>query len=212
MKIRLLALLRAAGLVALLGLAPLEGALAQSAAATPEATVKTAVESTLAAIKADPAAEGGDLARTTQLVRSKFLPYTDFRRTTRLVMGDAWKTTTPAQQEQVFQQFQTLLVRTYAAELIQVRDQNISFSFKPPAASAARATDAIVSSQVHSTGDDMSIGYRLGQTGGGWKIYDIEMTAGVWMIQIYRQQFSEQLQRGGVDGLIKFLAAHNAIH
>ena len=32
---------------------------------------------------------------------------------------------------------------------------------------------------------------------------------GAWMIRVYRQQFAGQIANGGIDGLIKFLAAHN---
>jgi ABC-type transporter MlaC component len=46
------------------------------------------------------------------------------------------------------------------------------------------------------------------KTDAGWKIYDINMM-GAWMIMVYRQQFAAQLQRGGIDGLIKYIAAHN---
>jgi ABC-type transporter MlaC component len=54
----------------------------------------------------------------------------------------------------------------------------------------------------------MPIDYRVRKTGGGWKIYDINMM-GAWMIQVYQQQFARQLSSGGIDGLIKFLEAHN---
>jgi ABC-type transporter MlaC component len=29
------------------------------------------------------------------------------------------------------------------------------------------------------------------------------------MIQVYRQQFAAEIKKGGIDGLIKYLAAHN---
>jgi ABC-type transporter MlaC component len=32
---------------------------------------------------------------------------------------------------------------------------------------------------------------------------------GAWMVQVYRQQFAGRLATGGIDGLIKYLAAHN---
>ena len=42
----------------------------------------------------------------------------------------------------------------------------------------------------------------------GWKIYDINMM-GAWLIGIYRQQFADQVSKGGIDGLLQFLKAHN---
>jgi ABC-type transporter MlaC component len=33
---------------------------------------------------------------------------------------------------------------------------------------------------------------------------------GAWLIQVYQTQFADQLAKGGIDGLIKFMVAHNA--
>jgi ABC-type transporter MlaC component len=61
---------------------------------------------------------------------------------------------------------------------------------------------------VVAGGDTMPIDYRMHKSPSGWKIYDINMM-GAWMIPVYRQQFAGQLASGGIDGLIKYLAAHN---
>ncbi|MCY0387947.1 ABC transporter substrate-binding protein [Robbsia sp. Bb-Pol-6] len=180
------------------------------ASASADATLKAAVEGTLAAIRSDPVAKGGDPARTAQLVETHFLPFTDFRRTARLAAGDAWNSATPQQQEAIFQQFQALLVRVYAAQLTQIQGQHIQFRFDHPKP-VPNSTDVVVRSQVHTDTDDMSTGYRLAKTPTGYKVYDIDLM-GIWLIQVYRQQFGDQLRQGGVDGLIKFLAAHNAAH
>ncbi|MGI4855669.1 MAG: MlaC/ttg2D family ABC transporter substrate-binding protein [Janthinobacterium lividum] len=180
------------------------------ASASADATLKAAVEGTLAAIRSDPVAKGGDPARTAQLVETHFLPFTDFRRTAQLAAGDAWKTATPQQQDAIFKQFQALLVRVYAAQLTQIQGQHIQFRFDRPKP-VPNSTDVVVGSQVHTDTDDMTTSYRLAKTPAGYKVYDIDLM-GIWLIQVYRQQFGDQLRQGGVDGLIKFLAAHNAEH
>lgn len=178
------------------------------AQAAPDAVVKSAVEGTVTAMKADPKARSGDMGEITQVVVTHFVPATDFRRTTRIAVGKAWSTATPEQQNQLYEQFQTLLVRTYAASLAQLRDQDVKFKFLP-ADVPAGAKDAVVQSHVLSNGGDDAVGYRLEKTDSGWKIYDIDML-GAWLIQVYQTQFSEQISKGGIDGLIKFLTEHNA--
>ena len=178
------------------------------AQASPDAVVKSAVEGTVAAMKADPQARGGDMAKITQLVETRFVPNTDFQRTTRIAVGKAWSTATPEQQKQLYDQFQVLLVRTYASSLPQFRDQDVKFVFDAPKVDAD-AKDTVVESHVISTGGDNPVRYRLEKTPQGWKIYDIDMM-GAWLIQVYQQQFAGQLSKGGVDGLIKFLTDHNA--
>jgi len=175
----------------------------------PDAVVKGAIESVMSTIKADPAARAGDPDKITAVVEQKFLPYTDFLRTTQFAVGNAWAGATPAQQKALFEQFQTLLVRTYAAELNQIRDQGVQFKFTPLSALPAGATDAVVKTVVVNNGDTMNIDYRVCKTATGWKVYDINMM-GPWLISVYRQQFAEQIAKGGIDGLVKFLAAHNA--
>ncbi|QCP52230.1 ABC transporter substrate-binding protein [Trinickia violacea] len=179
------------------------------AQASPDSVAKTAVEGTVTAMKADPQAKSGDMAKITGFVQTRFVPYTDFLRTTRIAVGqDAWNKATPDQQKQLFEQFQLLLVRTYAASLSQLRDQNVTFKFVP-SSTPAGAKDTVVQTHVLTGGDDQGIDYRMEKTADGWKIYDINMM-GAWLIQVYQRQFADQISKGGIDGLIKFLTEHNA--
>ncbi|APA88007.1 ABC transporter substrate-binding protein [Paraburkholderia sprentiae WSM5005] len=180
-------------------------AFAQSA---PDAVVKSAVQGTVTAMKADPQARGGDMAKITEVVQTHFLPATDFQRTTRIAVGKPWSTATPEQQKQLYEQFTLLLTRTYAASLSQLRDQDVKFQFAPVTVPGG-ATDVVVQSHVLSHGGDDAIDYRLTKGPSGWKIYDINMM-GAWLIQVYQTQFADQIAKGGIDGLIKFLTAHNA--
>lgn len=179
------------------------------ASRSPEQVVKSTIEGVMAAIRSDPGARAGDPERTYQVVRQTFLPSTDFMLTTQYAVGPAWGSATPAQREALFTQFQTLLARTYALQLTQIREQDSSFSYAKPAPLPAGASDAVVKTSVVTGGEVMPIAYRLRKTGAGWKIYDIDMM-GAWMIQVYRRQFAARLSAGGVDGLISYLAAHNA--
>lgn len=175
---------------------------------TPEQLVKSTIEHVMAALHDDPGARAGDPERTYQLVRQTFLPSTDFMLTTQYAVGPAWAGATQAQREALFTQFQTLLARTYALQLTQISAQDAAFTYAPPAP-LGPGGDAVVRTSVATGGDVMPIAYRLRKTGAGWKIYDIDMM-GAWMIPVYRRQFAGQLAAGGIDGLIKYLAAHNA--
>jgi phospholipid transport system substrate-binding protein len=184
---------------------------AAQSGATPDETIRRAVENTVKAAKADPAARDGDIDATTRVVAREFLPYTDFARTTRLAVGAAWTRATPEQQKQLVALFQTLLVHTYAVQLTQIHDQQVSFSYGQ-AKVGASGSDAVVQASVKGMsagGDDLDVGYRLGKTPEGWKIYDIDMM-GAWLILVYSQQFTDQINKGGIDGLIRFLSEHNA--
>jgi phospholipid transport system substrate-binding protein len=181
--------------------APETGANAEASAA-----VKTAVEGVLAAVRANPAAKDGDLAAISKLVEEKFLPYTDFERTTRLAVGEAvWSAATPAQQQELFKQFQTLLVRTYATELTQISDGTVKFRYLPV---LTTTSSLVVPTRMNTNGDDNQIDYRVEKSEHGWRIYDINIL-GAWLVELYKGQFATQLNKGGIDALIKSLVAHN---
>ncbi len=168
--------------------------------------MKTAVEGVLEAVRATPAARDGDLAAISKLVEEKFLPYTDFERTTRLAVGEAvWKDATPAQQQALFKEFQTLLVRTYATELTQISGSSVKFSYLTV---QTNATNVVVPTRMATNGDDNEIDYRVEKGDHGPRIYDINIM-GAWLVQLYKGQFQTQLSKGGIDALIKSLAAHN---
>lgn len=192
----------------------MSSAWAQAGTSNPNDMVKTAVETVVKAAKADPAARDGDVAATARVVARDFLPYTDFLRTTRYAVGPkAFDSATPTQQQQVFEQFQQLLVNTFALQLSQVRGTQISFKFAPAKLTAA-SNDVVVGATVSGTGDNLSVAYRLAKTDKGWKIYDINMmgenVANAWLIQLYQPQFKARIEQGGIDSLIGYLREKNA--
>jgi phospholipid transport system substrate-binding protein len=180
----------------------------QSDKRPPEQAVKATIDQVLAAIRSDPGAAGGDPERVYQLVRQHFLPATAFGLSAQYAVGSAWASATPEQRAALAREFETLLARTFALQLTQVRAQETRFDFAVPAPLPDGANDAVVKTGVVSDGERMPIDYRLRRTANGWKIYDINIM-GAWLIQLYRQQFAAQLAKGGIDGLIKYLAAHN---
>ena len=171
----------------------------------PDTLVKTVTQQVMDQIRGDKSIQSGDLTRITELVNERILPYTDFRRTTQLAMGRNWRSATPAQQEQIVEQFKTLLIRTYSGALAQVRDQQIQYK---PFRTSPDDTDVVVRSTVLNNGQPIELDYRLYKTPQGWRVYDINVL-GAWLIQAYQQQFNEQIQQKGVDGLIQFLTQRN---
>jgi phospholipid transport system substrate-binding protein len=69
-------------------------------------------------------------------------------------------------------------------------------------------TEVVVKTEIKGRGDPVQLDYRLEQTPGGWKIYDVNVM-GVWLVENYRNSFSQEISSGGIDGLIGKLAARN---
>lgn len=189
--------------VAALGLFALAPALAQE---TADAAVKRTSQELLQIIRADPKVQAGDQARIREVVEAKVSPNIDFERMTALAMGRNWRAANPEQQKRLIEEFRTLLVRTYSGALAQYRDQTMDYK---PLRAEPNATDVTVRTEVVRPGQaPVQIDYSMTKTKEGWKAYDI-IVGGVSLVTNYRDEFSEQIKTGGVDGLIKTLAAKN---
>lgn len=172
-----------------------------------QTTVKTAVDDVLTTIKGDPDLHGGNMTKVYQLVDQKIVPRADFQRTTKIAMGRFWNQASPEQQQQIQDGFKTLLIRTYAGALSNVKNQTVTY--KPFRADPAD-TDVVVRSTVNNNGEPVALDYRMEKTANGWKVYDINIS-GLWLSETYKNQFADVIsKKGGVAGLVQFLEDRNA--
>ena len=178
---------------------------APDASTPPDALIKMVVTDVMATVKSDPDIQKGNIPKIVDLVEKKIVPYTDMRRTTEMAMGPNWKKATPEQQTQLSMEFKNLLIRTYSGALSQLRDQTVQFK-------ALRAApddkEVVVKTVVLGRGDPVPLDYRLEKTANGWKVYDMNIM-GVWLVEAYRNQFSNQISQNGIEGLVKFLQDRN---
>jgi phospholipid transport system substrate-binding protein len=178
-------------------------ALAQEA---PDAIVKRVANEVITTIKSDPAIQAGNEARIREVLEAKLLPNFDFTRMTALAMGKNWRTATPEQQKRVTDEFRALLVRTYSGALNNYRNETIDY--KPLRMSPADTDVTVRTVVVRATGSPIPIDYNMTKTPDGWKCYDV-IVGGVSLVTNYRDEFNDQVQKGGVDALIKTLSDRN---
>lgn len=178
---------------------------AHAAEEAPDALIKRISGDVMAAVKADPAIQAGDINRIVALVDSKIMPNVNFSRMTSSAVGRYWRQATPAQQKQLQDEFKTLLVRTYSGALGEVKDQTVSFK---PFRARAEDTEVVVRSEVRGRGEPIQLDYRLEKTPDGWKIYDLNVL-GIWLVETYRTQFAQEISSKGLDGLIETLSQRN---
>jgi phospholipid transport system substrate-binding protein len=181
-------------------------AMAASAQSTADGLVKTISNEVIDIVKTDKAMQGGDVGKIVELVDSKVLPHLDFKRMTASAVGRNWRTATPEQQQKLQDEFKTLLVRTYAGALTEVREGTV-VSLKPMRA-AAEDTEVVVRTEVKTKGEPLQLDYRLYKDGDKWRVYDMNVL-GVWLVDQYRSSFQQEVTSGGVDGLIAKLVERN---
>ena len=193
--------------LALSGIAFL-GTPARAADEAPDQMIKRLSTEMLDTIRADKALQAGDINRVIGVVDSRVIPHVNFQRMTASAVGPGWRQATPEQQKRLQEEFKVLLVRTYSGALSQVGDQTISMK---PLRASAEDKELVVRTEIRGRGEPVSLDYRLEKTPGqglGWKIYDINVL-GVWLVETYRNQFAQQINAKGVDGLINMLSERN---
>ncbi|HLU18936.1 MAG TPA: ABC transporter substrate-binding protein [Pusillimonas sp.] len=175
--------------------------------AAPNDFVETVGNNALEVLRNEPAAQKGDLNRINQLVDEYVLPYVNLEKTTRLAAGRYWRQATPQQQKALVEAFKGTLIRTYSGALSKV-DEVSSLQILPFRGDA-NADDVVVRSSLSQrNGPAVGVDYRLEKTSEGWKIYDLNVE-GIWLIQNYRNQFAQQINQNGIDGLIDALNRQN---
>ena len=174
---------------------------------SPDALVKKNTTEILAAIKADKDLAAGNQKKIEKLADEKILPLFNFVRMTQLAVGRNWKDASDAQKKTLIDEFRTLLVRTYSTSLTQYRNQSIDVK---PTKMVATDTEVVVKTQiVQPGGQPIPIDYSMEKSGDSWKVYDV-LIDGVSLVTNYRSSFNTEIQKSGIDGLIKSLADRNS--
>ncbi|WP_457420862.1 MlaC/ttg2D family ABC transporter substrate-binding protein [Roseateles sp. P5_E7] len=191
--------------VATLGLGLVHAAHAADANA-PDQLIRQLSLETIEAVKADKDIQAGNVNKIIALVDAKVMPHVNFQRMTASAVGRFWRQATPDQQAKLQAEFKTLLVRTYAGALTQVKDQTIGLK---PLRAQPTDTEVVVRTEIRGKGDAIQLDYRLEKSGAVWKIYDVNVL-GIWLADQYRNSFAQEIGANGIDGLIKSLADKNA--
>lgn len=172
----------------------------------PDDLARNTTNDVIRIVSADKELKKGGGKKVYDLVQAKILPHFDFVQMTKLAVATSWNQATPAQQNALVDQFQSLLVRTYAASISSVADYRIDYK---PLRLKPGETDVTVNSEVSKPGvPPIPIDYRMEKQGKEWKVYDV-LVDNVSLVTVYRRSFASEVKRGGIDGLIQTLAKRN---
>ncbi|NOL50342.1 MlaC/ttg2D family ABC transporter substrate-binding protein [Pelistega europaea] len=169
---------------------------------TPNQFVEQVVNDTLTAIKSNNAARSGDIAAINQIVNQHVMPYANLEKTTRLATGAPWRKATPEQKQQLVEAFKGTLIRTYSGAFKNVNDST-KVTLQPFRGDSS-AKDVVVRSTISAASGPVSVDYRLEKSGDSWKVYDFNVE-NIWLIENYKNQFRGEINKGGIDGLIRSL-------
>lgn len=181
---------------------------AMAAEEAPDELVRRVANDVLQIIQQDRDLRAGSQSRMAELMEEKIAPNFDFQRMTRLAVGKSWRQATPEQQKRLADEFRTLLIRSYSTAYSAYRD--IEVEVKPlrvqPSDEDVTVRTLI---KVPGGGQSVNVDYSMFKASSSWKVYDVTVD-GISLVTTYRGTFAEQINKGGIDALIKALADMNA--
>jgi phospholipid transport system substrate-binding protein len=177
------------------------------AAEAPELFVKKTADEVFEILKTDKDLKAGNKEKAYKITEEKILPYFDFDRIAKLVLGKAWASATKEEQDGFKREFRTMLVKTYGSALLKFKNQTLSYK---PARFEPSDEEVLVKTEILQPGaPPLAIDYNLEKDGNSWRVFDITIE-GVSLVTNYRGQFGNEIRQNGMASLISKLAEKNA--
>lgn len=149
-----------------------------------------------------------DPDRLIKVIDSILLPHFDVDYASLLVLGTHARDATPDQRERFSHAFYDSITHRYAEGLLNYTKGRVKVLSADGEANTKRS---IVRTQVMlSDGKSLSVDYAFRKTSSGdWKAYDV-IIEGISYVTNYRNQVDAEIQKEGIEGLIKRLQTQGA--
>lgn len=180
----------------------------------PEVLLQEVSEQMIERLEAEREAIRSEPKRLFEVVAEVLEPRVDLPLMARMVLGVHSRRAEPAQLERFEAAFRDLLVRFYTSALLNEPDKlddllanpDDLIAFKPARIDGDRA---VVRGQVHlPEGQDVPVMFRMHHRGEQWMVYDVTIE-GVSLVTNYRNSFSREIKKAGLEGLVERLEERN---
>jgi phospholipid transport system substrate-binding protein len=168
----------------------------------PDQLVKSAAGTLLQSLDANRAEYRQDPAKLRALVDQVLLPHFDSEFAARAVLGPHWRTATPDQRQRFITAFYNSLLNNYGNALLDFTGNSMQVL---PYRAQPNTPYAVVDTRVRkSDGSIVNVNYQLHNSAQGWKVWDV-VVEGISYDKSFREDFSEQIERQGMDAVISRL-------
>lgn len=162
---------------------------------------KQKVEETINEILKIVEANSGDSKKDErrQKLRDLINPLFDFQEMAKRSLGANWKEATPSEQKEFTDVFSDLLAKTYLSKIETVKPGMVEV--KNESVDSGRA---LVKTTVTHKGDTFPLDYKLTDTDGKWRVYDV-VIENIGLVANYRNEFAGIVRKDKISGLIQKL-------
>ena len=146
-----------------------------------------------------------------QLASETVLPFVDFERVGRRVLGKHWRTASPAQRSAYQQAFRAYASHFLVTAMVTYSEAMASYADRvsfPPIRWRPGDDQATVRMLVRLAGGlSAEVTYRMHLVAGEWRVWDVTLE-GLSLVLMYRDSFAQEITRYGLDGFIERLVAY----
>ena len=180
--------------------------LAAADVVAPDVMLKQTSDEVIAVIKEKREQLKEDPDLVYDLVNEYILPHLDEVTIAKLALGKNWRAASREQKIEFINEFRNLLIRTYGKSLSEFSDQEINYF---PVKMKEGEQKVVVKSEVlQPGGPSIPVSYRMRIKDDEWKVYDLSID-GVSLVTSYRGTFDQEVRKGGIEGLLKYLKEKN---
>lgn len=185
----------------LIALAALFGVLVSTPmlAASPDAA-KAFVDGFASKVLAIVSNSSGSRSDKQAQIETLFSDKVDIDYIAKFVLGPSWRTATAAQQAAYVAAYKPFILKNYSGRLTKYSGQTYTLK-----GARSEGDTAYVTMLINDPdGQNITLDYRLRETGGSFKITDITVE-GVSLLNTQRSEFKSVVNSKGIDGLIEAL-------
>ncbi len=132
-------------------------------------------------------------------LREVIQPRFDFAEMSKRSLGAFWQEITPQEQQDFVNVFSDLLAQTYLARIENCTADTVKFETEN-----VDFPRAVVKTTVMNKGDKFPIDYKLMNTNGTWRVYDV-VIENIGLVANYRNEFAGIIRKDKFSGLMQKL-------
>jgi phospholipid transport system substrate-binding protein len=133
-------------------------------------------------------------------LRQVIFPKFDFAEMAKRSLGSNWQRRTPEEQQEFVKLFRELLENSYVENINAYNGEKVNIVGDKQEKDFAQVNTKI----VNNKGEEFAVDYRLLQSGGDWKIYDV-VIENISIVNNYRSQFNRVIAKSSFEDLLQKL-------
>ena len=133
-------------------------------------------------------------------LRQVIFPKFDFAEMAKRSLGSNWQRRTPEEQQEFVKLFRELIENSYVENIDSYNGEKVNIVGEKQEKDFAQVNTKI----VNNKGEEFTVDYRLLQSSGDWKIYDV-VIENISIVNNYRSQFNRVIAKSSFEDLLQKL-------